>query len=366
MTQNQDCLFFIPDISGFTHFVKETELNHSSHIITELLEVLIGQDSLGCELKEIEGDAIFFYKMGSKEDINKILEQCERMFTEFHQHLKVYERDRICHCGACSTAHKLGLKFIVHKGSAIEKEIGGKKQLMGIDTTIAHRLAKNSIPGKEYILISNFDQGSIPSNKFGVDLQQGSESYEGIGEVDFDYYTLEEFQKTVPEPTKRDINISRVENPIKLEYLIDAPILDVHQNLIDLSKRAIWGAKIGGQLEFPERIGTQHYCILPQGNIKVNVEDAEFSDGRIIYIEKYHKSGFFGPELTQIFTLEKIGEKSCKLFSETHPQLNPIVGSLFKPLLRKLQTKGLERFKRFCESEASASQSTPEVIKATT
>ena len=34
-------LLFIPDISGFTKFVGENEIQHSRHIIEELQEVLI-------------------------------------------------------------------------------------------------------------------------------------------------------------------------------------------------------------------------------------------------------------------------------------------------------------------------------------
>ena len=55
-------LLFLPDISGFTEFVQSTEKEHSQHVISELLEVLIEADNLGLELAEIEGDALFFYK----------------------------------------------------------------------------------------------------------------------------------------------------------------------------------------------------------------------------------------------------------------------------------------------------------------
>ncbi|MFC2085655.1 hypothetical protein ACFLRO_00420 [Bacteroidota bacterium] len=34
----QPGLLFVPDISGFTQFVKATEISHSRHIIQELLE----------------------------------------------------------------------------------------------------------------------------------------------------------------------------------------------------------------------------------------------------------------------------------------------------------------------------------------
>ena len=48
-------LLFIPDISGFTQFVSETEIEHSRLIIQELLEILIDSNQTGLEISEIEG-----------------------------------------------------------------------------------------------------------------------------------------------------------------------------------------------------------------------------------------------------------------------------------------------------------------------
>ena len=53
-------LIFIPDISGFTRFVNEMEIDHSRLIIQELLEILINANQLGLVVSEIEGDAIYF------------------------------------------------------------------------------------------------------------------------------------------------------------------------------------------------------------------------------------------------------------------------------------------------------------------
>ena len=58
-------LLFIPDISGFTHFVQNTEIEHSQHVISELLETLINANTQNLQLAEIEGDALFFYKENS-------------------------------------------------------------------------------------------------------------------------------------------------------------------------------------------------------------------------------------------------------------------------------------------------------------
>lgn len=38
---NNQVFYFIPDISGFSQFVENTAIEHSIHIISELLEILI-------------------------------------------------------------------------------------------------------------------------------------------------------------------------------------------------------------------------------------------------------------------------------------------------------------------------------------
>ena len=65
-------LLFIPDISGFTRFVNESEINHSRLIIQELLETLINANQIGLQVSEIEGDAILFYKFGNPPDLAQL------------------------------------------------------------------------------------------------------------------------------------------------------------------------------------------------------------------------------------------------------------------------------------------------------
>ena len=51
-------LIFIPDISGFTRFVNETDIQHSRLIISELLNILVNCNEMGLEISEVEGDAL--------------------------------------------------------------------------------------------------------------------------------------------------------------------------------------------------------------------------------------------------------------------------------------------------------------------
>src|SRR5690242_13646585 len=97
-------LLFIPDISGFTRFVNETDIDHSRLIIQELLEILINSNQTGLEVSEIEGDAILFYKYGEPPDMRELYKQVEKMFCEFHGHLVAYDVSKFCQCKACTSA----------------------------------------------------------------------------------------------------------------------------------------------------------------------------------------------------------------------------------------------------------------------
>src|SRR5688572_11098099 len=109
-------LIFIPDISGFTRFVNEVEIEHSRLIIQELLEILVDANETGLEVSEIEGDAILFYKFGDPPPLETIYKQVEKMFCAFHQSLFAYEHNRYCHCRSCTAAINLTLKVITHYG----------------------------------------------------------------------------------------------------------------------------------------------------------------------------------------------------------------------------------------------------------
>jgi hypothetical protein len=148
-------LIFIPDISGFAHFVNSVEIDHSQHIIHELLEVILEANQLDLNISEIEGDAILFYKFGNPPDLMMAYEQVEKMFLAFHKHLQWYESKHTCHCNACISAIDLTLKVITHYGEFKEYKIRNFRKLIGKDIIIAHQLLKNDIVDHEYWLISS-------------------------------------------------------------------------------------------------------------------------------------------------------------------------------------------------------------------
>jgi hypothetical protein len=146
-------LLFIPDISGFTRFVTEMEIEHSRMIIAELLEVVIDANAIGLEISEIEGDAVLFYRFGECPDVRQLSEQVERMFRAFHARLSSFDVTRFCRCRACTSAvHDLTLKIVTHYGEFTSYRVKQFSKLIGRDVIVAHQLLKNDIDHPEYWL----------------------------------------------------------------------------------------------------------------------------------------------------------------------------------------------------------------------
>ena len=138
-------LLFIPDISGFSKFVNNVEIDHSRMIVQELLEILINSNKIGLEVSEVEGDAILFYKFGSTPELKEIYKQVEKMFRDFHKHLLHYDVRKYCQCNACIAALDLSLKVITHYGEFSGYNVKQFSKLIGKDVIVAHQLLKNEI-----------------------------------------------------------------------------------------------------------------------------------------------------------------------------------------------------------------------------
>lgn len=182
--ESSNALIYFPDISGFTKFVNHTEIYHSQLIIVELLETIIENLTLPFNISEIEGDAILYYKFGDPPSIDNLIEESKKIFLKFHEKLGQILTHNHCTCGACSESHRLSLKFIVHFGVINKIKIGKYNKLFGRDLIIAHRLLKNSLNQKEYILLSENYTKATPSTNNYADMTGIIEGTEDLGELD--------------------------------------------------------------------------------------------------------------------------------------------------------------------------------------
>jgi uncharacterized protein YndB with AHSA1/START domain len=69
-----------------------------------------------------------------------------------------------CPCNACANIGILKLKFVVHHGRFSRQRLGNVEQLHGTDVIVAHRLLKNSVPSKEYVLVTDAVLERLPED----------------------------------------------------------------------------------------------------------------------------------------------------------------------------------------------------------
>lgn len=345
-------LLLIPDISGFTRFVNDTEIIHGTHILAELLEVIIKNNNIGLTVAEIEGDAVFFYKVGEKPSVKAIYEQCEKMFLAFHQHLKLYERDRICDCGSCTHTPNLTLKFVVHYGNVIERRIVGHLQLMGPEVTTAHKLMKNDLEVHEYFLIT--EKSFADEKEKALDwlaFQKGDSTYSDVGKVTYYYAYLKNLLEKVPNPpARKEIPL---DNPcIELETTIKTSLKNAYQLLISLERKKEWVVGLK-EVKYDKskipRVGTEHECILPFNTLNIVTTENKVTDNKIMYAETVIGSGLL-PESSQVFTLEQT-EEGIKLALAIYFKNNFINRLFFKGMMKKSFGKSLKNFKKLAEKE---------------
>jgi len=188
-----DVLFFIPDISGFTKFVANVEIEHSQALIQMLLEGLVDANQLGLKVLEYEGDAVLFCRTGLPPAPREFVEQAKKMFVDFHERLRKFEQSRQCECGACKGASALTLKIVAHAGPARPLKVKDSEKYIGTGVIVAHRLLKNSVPEREYLLLSGSLCGPAGSAD-AAEFRDGKDSYDEIGAVGYRYLPMTKFR----------------------------------------------------------------------------------------------------------------------------------------------------------------------------
>ncbi|MCI5058562.1 MAG: DUF2652 domain-containing protein [Flavobacteriales bacterium] len=350
----QNASIFLPDISGFTNFQSSVEIEHSTHIISELLEILIKTNRLNFKVSEIEGDAILFYRLGDPPSFREMNEQVEEMFMEFHRHLYLYKRDRICQCGACCNAELLDLKFILHSGEIALNSIGKHQKIIGPDVTAAHRLLKNDVMNDSYFLLSEHVYSSTDFELFN----KGSNEYEGIGEINYVWKDLSELKSKIPELPARKIKIEEYKNSVSLLTSADitAPLLKVHQYVTDVELKPKWSfglRAIGDYEKGPQKIGSKHACILQAGTVDFEILNQRVSEGLIEYVETSNGIKILGPTNTY-FIMKKVDDNNTQLTVNIRYQRSTFTNLLldlpFRIFIKASMKKSLVNLKKLIET----------------
>jgi hypothetical protein len=183
-------VIILADISGYTRFMLENQMAavHGQLCITSLIETMLHEVDIPLQLQEIEGDALFLYaahpgdEAGWQDVLAQVRVKLPRFFQVFFEGLVPAQEATPCGCAICRNIHELKLKVIVHVGRAVFHEIAGRPQISGADVILAHRLLKNSLPNREYLLMTEAAYREL-GREMRAEFEEGSEHYEGFGPV---------------------------------------------------------------------------------------------------------------------------------------------------------------------------------------
>jgi uncharacterized protein YndB with AHSA1/START domain len=272
--KTQEGYLVLADISGYTSFLTQAELDHAREIISELLELIARHFKPLLTISKLEGDAIFAYvPAGSVRREETLLEVLETTYQAFRNRIRTSQRLTTCSCRGCKAMPRLDLKFILHYGQYAFQEIAGHRDLVGHDVILVHRLLKNHLADATgwhaYVLLTRqaLERMQVDCEAF-VRLE---ETYEHFGTVVT--FSSDLGRRYEEYRAARRVYIDAEDSHVTFAVELQAPPVVVWDWLNDPQKRQQWsGVEIRPILRPGGRTkqGAQNHCVHGKS---VSVED---------------------------------------------------------------------------------------------
>jgi len=222
----QQGFLLISDITGYSKYVNESELEHARDSLTSLLNILLDHTKSPLVLSKLEGDAVFSYapEHGFLQG-QSLLDTVEATYASFRKALELMVLNTTCTCNACRNLPNLDLKFFVHFGSYMTQKLGTFTELVGHDVNLVHRLAKNHIKEetgfKAYAAFTQSVMDALGLTDFQNSLTPHRESFADVGEVQM--YVLDMHKVWERMKNRVRIEIRPEEALVFLEYDFPVP-----------------------------------------------------------------------------------------------------------------------------------------------
>jgi uncharacterized protein YndB with AHSA1/START domain len=192
----QKAFFVISDITGYTMFLSQSELDHAQGILKALFDSQLSHIKPPITVSNFQGDAIFMYvpEAGFVQG-QTMIEMIEGIYFAFARQLDLMRYATTCRCNACANMSSLDLKLFVHYGQCITQSLGDKEELIGPDVILIHRMLKNGVVEKTgiraYALFTMAAAEALSLKNYCDELVDHTEEYDHVGRVDALIHPLE-------------------------------------------------------------------------------------------------------------------------------------------------------------------------------
>lgn len=226
--------FILTDISGYTEFLTDSELEHAHEILQSLFDVQLKHIDFPLKISSFRGDAIFMYTPEvCFVNPQSFLETLENLYIVFSDTLRQMQFNTTCQCNACKNMGKLDLKMCIHYGEYLVQKLGDREELLGADVIVPHRMLKNHVIEqtgvKAYAIFSEAAAQALRLSELSQPLISHTESYEHLGEVKMQVFDLGQVWKLAQEKTR--YFVSKEEAWIAFEIDLPFPPLLVWEYL---------------------------------------------------------------------------------------------------------------------------------------
>ena len=256
----------IADISGYTFFLTQSELDHANPILRGFLGALVELVGDPLRLLRLEGDVVLAYTTDEEFPTGEaFLTICENLYNAFAAHRQNVVANTTCTCRACSNVAGSDLKIIAHHGVFEEMNIGPTVDISGPDVILVHNMAKTDVKEatgiRSYAMFTHaaLDVMDIPREAV-IDYDT---SFEHFGEVHCGVYDLAaawELQRA-----DRERHFLREEDGVWTKrHMFHASTQVVGQALTDARWKKRWMMMIDVTAENPsDRLGTgtTYHCV---------------------------------------------------------------------------------------------------------
>jgi len=235
------CLL-LADITGYTEYMAGTELMHAQDVVADLLETIVETVEPLFQLSKLEGDAAFAYANSDRINPSMMMDTIETAYFAFQRRLRDVVHSTTCECDACIRIPDLDLKFFLHDGEYVIREIARSEELTGPDVILVHRLAKGSSGEKinkpAFAVYTKPTLDSMAMDPSILGFVPHTEVFSDIGEVEVYVQDLA-VRWTFEQERNRDY-ISSAQAVYETSFETPAAPAEVWESLTDPTKRPLW------------------------------------------------------------------------------------------------------------------------------
>jgi hypothetical protein len=330
----------IADISGYTQYLHDTELEHAQDVLADLIETVVGGLRPALRISKLEGDAAFAYALDSEIEASMLLDTIDETYFGFRSRLRDIRQATTCDCNACRLIPNLNLKFVAHSGRFVRNVVAGNEELTGSDVIVAHRLLKNNVKERlgylGYALFTDSCVTTLGLDPLILRMREHRESYEDVGEIISYVEDLEAAWSQ--EQERRRVFVLPTEAQFEFVAEFPAPVNVVWDFSTSPRKRLLWQTDFthidqtnpGGR----RGPGTTNHCVHGRGAITEEILDWH----PFHYYTQKMILPMVGPWI-QTFEFRPLGEDATEL----RIRIQRLRGKqrLLWPLMRRSLSKGL-------------------------